>query len=424
MIQRCYERNTKKSGGQAALLTVVLILFAMLILIGTVSGLALRGAKVAELDYKSRRSYFLSESGSEDAAYRLISGKNLPSWYELALYPASGGATTSVSVADVLGGKEILSSASLDTLQRAVKSLLKTGTGVSFHYGVQVGEGGLEMGNGSKIIGDVFSNGNISGGGSSQSRITGTAQAAGNHSISDIRVGNNAWAQSFSNCIVDGVASYLTGFSGCTASSTEVMSQTTQPQVFPITEAQINSWKADAAAGGTQSSYTLGNGSSGSLGPKKINGDITLGNGAALTLTGTVWVTGTVNVGNNEATIGLAPAYGDLSGVLIVDGKVNLGNKVILQGSGAAGSYLMLLVMTGGDDAIEIGNNATAAIFYAPNGEIEIGNGLSLREVTGYSLEVGNNASVTYESGLANVNFSSGPSGGWQIDYWKEVTPP
>src|SRR3990172_2708232 len=159
MTPRFYAANINKSGGQAALLTVVLILLAVLILIGTVSGLAFREAKIAELDYKSRRSYFLSESGSEDAVYRLISGKSLPSSYELSLY----GATTNVSVTDVLGGKEILSSAGLDTLQRAVKSFLKIGTGVSFHYGVQVGTGGLEMGNGSEIIGSVYSNGNIEG---------------------------------------------------------------------------------------------------------------------------------------------------------------------------------------------------------------------------------------------------------------------
>ena len=383
MTPQFCERNTR---GQAALLTVVLILLAVLILIGTVSGLAFREAKIAELDYKSRRSYFLSESGSEDAVYRLISGKSLPSSYELSLY----GATTNVSVTDVLGGKEILSSAGLDTLQRAVKSFLKIGTGVSFHYGVQVGTGGLEMGNGSEIIGSVYSNGNIEG--ENNSTITGDAFLAGASTISGVTVGGNI--------------------------------QTGQPSLqMPISDAQIDAWKSDAAAGGTQSGYALGNSSSGSLGPKKINGDITLGNGATLTLTGTVWVTGTINFGNTD-TIKLASGYGALSGVLIADGKVEIGNSAVLQGSGAAGSYLMLLVTAGGDEAIEIGNNATAAIFYAPNGEIEIGNGLSLREATGYSLEVGNNASVTYESGLANVNFSSEPSGGWSIDSWKEVTPP
>ena len=399
MTPQFCERNTR---GQAALLTVVLILLAVLILIGTVSGLAFREAQIAELDYKSRRSYFLSESGSEDAVYRLISGKSLPSSYELSLY----GATTNVSVTDVLGGKEILSSAGLDTLQRAVKSFLKIGTGVSFVYGAQVGNGGVEMSNTSKIIGSVYSNGNI--GGENSSTITGDAFLAGASTISGVTVGGNI--------------------------------QTGQPSLpMPISDAQLDAWETNAATGGihtTPCPYVLSSGTT-VLGPKKIACDMDIKNTAVVTLTGTLWVSGDLTI-QNSAVVGLNSSYGDASGLVLVDDPLNRSSKSILdvknsaeiKGSGTPGSYIMLVSRNnsaennGDTDAIEVQNTSSAPIYYAPHGSIEIRNSAALKEVTAYKLEITNSATVTYETGLANINFSSGPSGGWSIDSWKEVTPP
>ena len=84
----------------------------------------------------------------------------------------------------------------------------------------------------------------------------------------------------------------------------------------------------------------------------------------------------------------------------------------------------MLLSTFGPGDAIKLGNKAEGTIFYAPHGVIIAGNNLNLKEATGYGLKGGNDATIPYESGLADLNFSSGPSGGWSIDSWKEVTPP
>jgi hypothetical protein len=75
----------------------------------------------------------------------------------------------------------------------------------------------------------------------------------------------------------------------------------------------------------------------------------------------------------------------------------------------------------GGTDAIEVQNTSSAPIYYAPHGSVEIHNSAALKEVTAYKLEIRNSATVTYDSGLANVNFSSGPAGGYEIIHWKEV---
>ena len=155
------------------------------------------------------------------------------------------------------------------------------------------------------------------------------------------------------------------------------------------------------------------------LGPAKINGDLTISNSAVLTLTGTVYVTGNISI-SNSGRIELSSDYGSLSGMIIADGTITPGNLSVLQGSGQTGSYLMALSTNTSDLAITVGNNAAGAIFYTSNGGITVSNSFNAREVAGYKLIMSNSATITYESGLANTFFSSGPSGGWRVVSWQE----
>lgn len=60
--------------------------------------------------------------------------------------------------------------------KRTVRIEASKGVGTSFVYGIQVGEGGLELGNTNTVKGSVYSNGNISGGNGNE--ITGDAWVA------------------------------------------------------------------------------------------------------------------------------------------------------------------------------------------------------------------------------------------------------
>ncbi len=62
-------------------------------------------------------------------------------------------------------------------VKRTVKISLSRGVGVAFNYGIQVGDGGMELGNGNLIKGSVYSNGSIIAGNSNI--ITGSAFVAG-----------------------------------------------------------------------------------------------------------------------------------------------------------------------------------------------------------------------------------------------------
>ncbi|MFH1171893.1 MAG: hypothetical protein V1778_05170 [bacterium] len=207
------------------------------------------------------------------------------------------------------------------------------------------------------------------------------------------------------------------------------------PQNFPITESQVTQMESQAAAGGTVTcspTCTIPTGAS--IGPKKYVGDVRIDLGAVVNLTGTVWVVGDFTISNN-AILQLDPAYGVSSGVVIADdpanrttkGRITLSNNGDLRGNGTPGTYIMALSMNGDptftNDAIDITNNLTAGIAYAANGAVDISNNASLKEVTGQKIKLQNNASITYESGLANVIFSGGPGGAWAIQKqtWREV---
>ncbi len=403
--------------GQALMIVVIFTLFISLGGLLGFSSIALNETGISHTALWGEKSYYVSEAGLEDITYRVMRTKNYLSSNTLTL----DGFTATTTVSDIIQTKQVAATGNVSSDIRNTQVVLKNTNGISFYYGVQVGDGGLEMGDNTSIIGNVYSNGNINGGGKTKSTITGTAIVAGNHTIANITINQNATANNFNNCSVGGTATYVSQWTNCTAGSVQTASQPPTAGSFPITNDQINGWKNDAAAGGTISGLAIGNNQNTSLGPKKINGNLTLGNNSTLTLTGTIWVNGKINFGNND-TFQLASSYGAQSGLVIVDGATDIGNDAILRGSGTTGSYLMFLDTYGGaGHAIGIGNNANGAIFYAPNGGIDIGNNLSLREATAYQLELGNNSSITYESGLANVNFSSGPSGGYQIDRWKET---
>ncbi len=225
------------------------------------------------------------------------------------------------------------------------------------------------------------------------------------NTIEDSEIGGDAYYQTISNTDVDGDSYPGTPDPG--------------PVDMPVSDAMIEQWKSDAASGGTVTgdvSYT--NGCSVTLGPKKITGNLTVDNNCTVTLAGTVHVQGNISF-NNNVIIRLAPGYGANSGIIMADGLIDIYNNVSFQNSGTAGSYVMVLTtntsLNPADPAMALSNNSENSIFYASDGMITVSNNAELKEVTAFKLYLENNASVRYESGLANVNFSNGPGGGWSL---------
>lgn len=187
----------------------------------------------------------------------------------------------------------------------------------------------------------------------------------------------------------------------------------------PVSDTDIEGWKNDAISGGTYNgNYTVG-WAGATLGPKKIVGNLVVNSGGTLVVTGNIFVTGSITL-SGGGLIKLAPSYGSDDGVIISNGNIAISGGGHASGSGTSGSYIMLLSLSDSSTAISVTGGAGAVIVYAPKGTVLVKGGASLKEVTGNKVLIDGNSSVTYESGLANNNFSSGPSGSWSIDEWKE----
>ncbi len=245
--------------------------------------------------------------------------------------------------------------------------------------------------------------------------------------ISNVTVGSagigDTWAHTVNNSTIAGNNYCQIGVSNnkpCDTSKGDP-----SPQPYPVSDGNIAGWKADAAAG-TVISGDKTISSATSLGPAEITGNLYIYN--TLTLTGIVYVEGAISTDNNQQ-IKLDPSFGSSGTILMADGNINLSNGANFSGSGTSGSYVLLLTNSTctaascgtGNSAVNIANNVGAVIINAQKGEVYVKNGAAANEITADYVDLEPNATVTYQSGLANSSFTSGPSGGYQINSWKET---
>lgn len=247
--------------------------------------------------------------------------------------------------------------------------------------------------------------------------------------ISGLNVGSggvgNAEADQVTNTIVAGNIYCQTGSGNNKSCDTE---RPAPPSLdFPISDGNIDQWKDEAEAGGIiNGDYLIT--SNVSLGPKKIIGNLSINNNAVVTITGTVWVTGNITISNN-VLVKLSSAYGENSGVIVADGYFNVSNNSSFAGSGQSGSYIMAMTTSdcpvssycNGGYAMDISNNVGSVILNAQNGTIRMSNNAGAKQLTAYKIFFDNNTIINYEKGIANTNFTNGPTGGWNINSWAEI---
>lgn len=414
------QKNKNSKNGFAALYLTVLILAVILAFSVSISILTFGQQKISQNITKSSQAYYASEAGIEDALLRLSKKMKWVNSYNLNV----GSASTTIEISDIIGSSRTITSRGnfLNRIRKVAVTYEVSSEKISFYYGAQVGDGGIEMKDNSQIRGNVFSNGSILASGGALT--TGTVIVARNgNKIEGLNVGEDAKVYQCINSKIDKILTTADN-QGCTASTIQSLTEEISPIDMPISTSTIQKWKDEAADGGTQGSLSLSGDQTLSLGPKKIEGDLLIQNQAKLIMTGTIWVTGNINLKNN-AILELDSGYGSEGGVIIADGSILVQNNVIARGSGQEGSYLMLLSTNSSLDpsnpAIEMKNNAQVDILYSSNGLINLINNANLRSICAYKLLLQNNVVLTYEVGLENTSFSSGPGGGWKVTSWKEI---
>ena len=240
-------------------------------------------------------------------------------------------------------------------------------------------------------------------------------------SLSGVTVNGNAWAHTLSSCSIGGNATYQT-ISGCSVGGSQIPSSTDADQVpFAISDAQIYEWEEIATAGATIAGPYSVTGTQ-TLGPVKINGDLTISNNAILKIAGPIWVNGNITFSNNASFI-VDSSTGNSGAILIAHdptatstkGIVTLSNNFIAGGNGNPNSYPMIISMSSSATALQLQNNAASIIFFVPYGTITLANNSGANAVTAYKIQMNNNSTITYVSGLQNASFSNGPGGSWAV---------
>lgn len=261
---------------------------------------------------------------------------------------------------------------------------------VSFNFASQTDTGGLEMYSNATINGTAYTNGNIQG--FSNSRINGQAWASGTISSPDPTV---------------------------SCSTPPCVHPSASPQPLPAFDAGY--WKGRAEAGGTidcsvTPSLCTYNSGSYTLGPSKIQGNLTLNSNAWITLNGAIYVTGNFTMNSNTKLIP-NPAFGSNGTVVVVDGTIQLNSNAIVEStnSNPKGYIILASTKTPPGTAIELNSNAKAGVLYALSGNLQINSNGDVVALAANKLIMNSNATLTYDAGLAGATFVSQSGGSWQI---------
>lgn len=415
-------KNFKFQKGFAAFFITILILTVVFTLAVSIYILIYGEQKISRNILSSSQAYYVAEAGIEDALLRLRQGMKWSSSYSFSF----GEGEVEVVISDILGGaRTITATGNTQERIRKLRALYQLDiTEASLHYGAHIGEGGLHMNhNHAKIIGNVFSNGEITGYG--PATIVNSVIVSGEgKSVNSITVEENVYAYSCLGARVEGdVIYHASGVNTCnltgeSATTTEVMAL----EEFAITPAMIEAWKESAAKGDEIIGDQMINYDQ-TLGPATIIGNLHIKSNIKLTLRGTVLITGNFTSDPN-AIIELSSDYEELSGVMITEGMAYVKNNLTLRGSGKQGSFLLFVSLSESMDpanpAIDVKNNADNAILFAPHGLIVIGNNANVVEILAHRLEI-QFATVEYDIGLTNARFTSGPGARWRITSWREI---
>lgn len=170
---------TNNQSGQILLLAFValgVVLFTVLFIIG--------GSSVyyqnSNYSYNAESATTIAEAGVDKA---LSSLNKTGGTYNGEVETVLGEGSYAVTISSKDAATKIINSTGYipnktnPKIKRTIQIQVSTGTGISFVYGMLVGNGGITMGNGSTINGSIYSNGSLIGG--NNETITGDVYIAG-----------------------------------------------------------------------------------------------------------------------------------------------------------------------------------------------------------------------------------------------------
>lgn len=185
---------------------------------------------------------------------------------------------------------------------------------------------------------------------------------------------------------------------------------------MPVSDDIIEFWKEEAEAGGTVASQSVGS-SGATIGPKKIDGNLNVSSGGLLRISGTLWVTGDVNLSGGADIVS---ADTSKSFAIVSDGAISVSGGSEIQGG--ADSTILLVSTSSADPAIDINGGTNSVAIAAPNGVVRLYGGAVVKALAAKHIYISGGASIVYDPEMSMLNLSGGTSGGiLNIKSWKET---
>lgn len=233
-------------------------------------------------------------------------------------------------------------------------------------------------------------------------------------------IGGDAHASIIKKMTINGDAYYQTIADSVVSGDSFPLSPDPVAKNFPISEANITDWKQQAEdAEVFFGDLNINEGNCPILiESKKIVGNVTFNSNCVATLKSPIWITGNLTINSNN-TLKLHSDWGKTSGIIVVDGKILVDSKNKLEGTGLAGSILMAITTydsrTNDIAAIQTISNENTGVFYAANGIIEPGSYNTFAELIAWKIRLSSNSVISYQTGLADTLFRSGPGGSYSL---------
>ncbi len=227
---------------------------------------------------------------------------------------------------------------------------------------------------------------------------------------SALQIGNSAYYQTQLGITVNG--------SACSGGNTHCHPNSTDPlfRALPISQSNIDEWKELASSPTQSGNVTIQWPCTTNLEKKHYLGNVTVQGGCTITADSPVWISGNLVV-QGGSTVKLKPEFGAVSGVIVVDGTTNLTGGSRVQGSGTSGSYLTVVSTYSHptQPAIIVNGGNHSSIIYAGDGILQLEGGTTVRQATAKKINMTAGATLTYESGVENPFYTSGPSGSYSV---------
>ena len=208
MCKQNKNNKIKTTKGYIMLLTTVVFMMVSFIIVFGLTTPIIKQFLSSRDIWGAKQSYYLSEAGIEDVIFRVKNSMTVSDTQETL--NIDGFETVTLINTDSLSGNKTIKTNESDYngYKRKIEATIIKDQGVSFSYGVQTGNGGFLM-NGGKIIGNVYSNGDIISINSS-SQITGTAIVANSPNLFADQ--ENYLPESPSNSIIFGTSTNYQDF--------------------------------------------------------------------------------------------------------------------------------------------------------------------------------------------------------------------